>query len=111
MSKKMSYLLVVILLLVTASLFATSMEVSGNISTNTTWTGVDTVKVLGNIYVDNGTLLAIGTAAEMITFTAANHSEGWNSIVFDNPSDANDTSEIVYCLLEYGKANSGDFQD
>ena len=31
----------------------------------------------------DGTLLAIGTASDMITFTAVDHNTGWNSIVFD----------------------------
>ncbi|MCD4817742.1 MAG: hypothetical protein K8S23_03510 [Candidatus Cloacimonetes bacterium] len=60
MSKKMSYLLVIILmLLLTASLFATNFEISGHINTNTTWTGVDTVKVTNNIFVDNSITLTI----------------------------------------------------
>ncbi|HHE39022.1 MAG TPA: hypothetical protein ENL20_10695, partial [Candidatus Cloacimonetes bacterium] len=128
MSKKTTLFL---LLFLTASLFSTNIEVSGTISTNTTWTGVDTVKVTGNITINNavtltidpgiyvefqghykldvqGTLIAIGTSSNSITFTAANHSTGWNRIVFDNTPAANDSSKIVHCKLEYGKANLTD---
>jgi parallel beta-helix repeat protein len=116
--------------LMTTTVYASNIEVSGTISSDTTWAGVDTVKVVGDIYVNNGitltiapgiyvefqghyrlevdgTLLAIGTTSTMITFTAANHSTGWNRIVLDNTPSSNDSSKIVYCKLEYGKANSG----
>ena len=127
---KKTNLFVFIMLLLTSSLSATSFEISGHISADTTWTGVDTVKVVGNIVVDNGrtltidpgiyvecqgyykitvdgTLLAVGTASEMITFTAADHETGWKRIVVDNPSNANDSTKIVYCQIEYGRANQG----
>ncbi|MCK4312209.1 MAG: choice-of-anchor D domain-containing protein, partial [Candidatus Cloacimonetes bacterium] len=130
MNPKTKVLTAVLMMLFAASLFATSFEISGNIAADTTWTGVDTVKVVGDIYVNNsitltidpgiyvefqgyykldvqGTLLAIGTSSNMITFTAANHSTGWNRIVFDNTPASNDSSKIVYCKLEYGKANIG----
>ena len=120
--------------LISLSIYATSISVSDTISSNTTWTGVDTVKVVGDIYVNNGitltiapgvfvefqghykldvqgTLLAIGTATDIITFTAANHSTGWNRIVFDSTYVANDSSKIVYCKLEYGKATTGGIYD
>ncbi|MFZ4548410.1 MAG: LamG-like jellyroll fold domain-containing protein, partial [Bacteroidales bacterium] len=35
---------------------------------------------------------------------------GWNRIILNDPSDANDSTKIVYCLLEYGKA-TGDYPD
>ena len=38
-----------------SGLNASNMEVSGTISTNTTWTGVDTVKVTDDIITDNNT--------------------------------------------------------
>ena len=127
-------LLTLVALMPLFGLYASSISVSGNISTNTTWTGVDTVKVTGDIYVNDGitltidpgifvefqghyklevdgTLLAIGTASDMITFTAANQSTGWNSLVFSLTPATNDSSKIVYCLLEYGKATTGDYYD
>ena len=102
----------------------------GNISSDTHWKDVDTVKVLGDIFIEfmktltidpgivvefqghykidvKGCLLAIGKEADTITFTAANQSTGWNRIIFDDPSYANDTTKIIYCKLEYGKANTG----
>ncbi len=111
-------------------LHSTSFEISGNISADTTWTGVDTVKVVGNIYVDNGktltidpgiyaefqghykiqvygTLLAVGTASERITFTAADQQTGWNRLVFNTISPSNDSTRIVYCILKYGRGNDG----
>jgi len=114
--------------------FSTHIEVSGTISTNTTWTGVDTVFVIGNVTVNDGVtltidpgiyvvfqghyrlkidgrLLAIGTETDIIKFTVAdttgyhnNTHTGWNRIYFDRVSTANDSSKIVYCILEYGKA-------
>ncbi len=60
-----------------------------------------------------GRLLAIGTDANNITFTVSDttgfHNPntslgGWNGIQFiDTPSD-NDSSKIIYCKLQYGKA-------
>ncbi|MCD4745396.1 MAG: choice-of-anchor D domain-containing protein [Bacteroidales bacterium] len=127
---KKNVLLIVIALLPFFGLYASSISVLDTISANTTWTGVDTVKVVGDIYVNNGItltiapgifvefqghykldvqgrLLAIGTETNTITFTATNHSTGWNRIIFDGTPDSNDSTKIVYCQLEYGKANSG----
>ncbi|MGB5895946.1 MAG: right-handed parallel beta-helix repeat-containing protein [Ignavibacteriaceae bacterium] len=60
-----------------------------------------------------GRLLAVGTSADTITFTINDttgfHNPdttlgGWNGIEFiDTPLD-NDTSKIIYCKLQYGKA-------
>jgi predicted outer membrane repeat protein len=123
-------LFVAILLLILATsnpLHASSITVSGIISTNTTWSGIDTVKVTGNITINNGVtltinpgikvvfqgfysvnvqgcLLAIGTSSQMIKFTALNQSNGWNRIILNNPFDTNDSTKIVYCHMEYGKA-------
>lgn len=51
-----------------------------------------------------GRLLAVGTVTDTITFTAANTANGWRSIRFDNTASANDSSEIKFCKLQYGKA-------
>lgn len=126
-----------LLLIINLNVKATNIEVSGSISTNTTWSGVDTVKVIGNIVVHDGItltidpgilvefqgyyyitvegrLLAVATVSDMITFTVAdttgyhNYSHtGWNGLVFWEIDNANDTSRVVYCKLEYGKATSG----
>ncbi len=60
-----------------------------------------------------GRLLAVGTEQDSIKFTIAdttgfsNHSipdGGWHGIRFDNTPATNDSSKIVYCRLDYGKA-------
>jgi len=55
-----------------------------------------------------GRLLAVGTATDTIVFTAANITNGWRGIRFDNTPATNDSSKIVYCKLQYGKANGSD---
>jgi hypothetical protein len=113
---------------------ATSINASGTISVNTTWSGVDTVKVTGNITINNGItltinsgicvyftgyyqlyvqgrLLAVGTENNQIKFTAADQNTGWDRIWFNNPSDANDTTKIIFCILEYGKASGQNYDD
>ncbi|MCD4736580.1 MAG: right-handed parallel beta-helix repeat-containing protein, partial [Bacteroidales bacterium] len=100
-------------------------SVYGHISENTLWH--DTVLVIGDVFVDNditlsvepgsyiefqghykldidGTLSAIGTEPDTITFTAANQNIGWNRLVFDHTQASNDSSKIMYCRLEHGKA-------
>ncbi|MFZ4522275.1 MAG: right-handed parallel beta-helix repeat-containing protein [Bacteroidales bacterium] len=51
-----------------------------------------------------GQILAIGTATDSITFTAADTSNGWRSIHFDGTPATNDTSKLYYCRIRYGKA-------
>jgi len=52
-----------------------------------------------------GRLLAIGTNVDTIVFTAANISNGWRGIRFNGTSAINDSSKVIYCKLQYGKAN------
>ena len=119
--------------LISLSIYASSISVSGTISSNTTWTGVDIVYVTGNISISNGVtltidpgisvvftgyyhikvngrLLAIGTVADTIAFTVAdttgyhNHSHtGWKGIELWNTASSNDSTKLVYCKLQYGK--------
>ncbi|MEI7724468.1 MAG: right-handed parallel beta-helix repeat-containing protein [Bacteroidota bacterium] len=51
-----------------------------------------------------GQILAIGTVADSITFTASDTSNGWRSIHFDGTPATNDTSKFIYCRIRYGKA-------
>jgi len=51
-----------------------------------------------------GRLLSIGTASDTITFTSADTTAGWRSIRFDGTPATSDTSKIIYCKLQYGKA-------
>jgi len=127
------YLGVIITLLIMLAPFtlrATHISVSGEITTDTSWTTVDTVLVTGNVTVTSsvvltigagtvidfrgfyyfriwgGRILAIGEADNMIYFTAQNHSIGWNQIVIYNASTAGEGSILEYCILEYAHSNT-----
>ena len=52
-----------------------------------------------------GRILATGTPADTIVFTATDTSAGWLGIRFDSTLATNDTSKFFYCRFEYGKAN------
>ena len=116
------------IVLFTVSSEAVNINVSGTISSNTTW-NADTVKVTSDITVNNGItltitagtyvqfqggykidikgcLLAQGSANDSIEFTALDTTTGWLGIRFDNTSTTNDTSKIKFCILSYGKGNS-----
>ena len=55
-----------------------------------------------NIY---GRLLAEGTAVDTISFTAQDTTAGWHSLRFwDTNTNGQDSSKVVYCKLEYGRA-------
>ncbi len=54
-----------------------------------------------------GRLLAIGAEKDTIAFTAKDKETGWHGIRFENIPASNDSSKIIYCKLEHGKANSG----
>ena len=113
--------------------FASNIEVSGNITANTTWEP-DTVFVIGNVTVDDGItlivepgvtvvangfysrniqgrILAEGTEADSIKFTAADPEVGWNRIAFDSTPATNDESIFSFCIVEYGNTseNGGAF--
>ncbi|MCD4735294.1 MAG: hypothetical protein K8R53_04580 [Bacteroidales bacterium] len=52
-----------------------------------------------------GQLLAEGTESDTILFTAQDEITGWNGIRFyDNNTNGQDSSKVVYCQLEYGNA-------
>ncbi len=63
-----------------------------------------------------GRLLAIGTETDTILFTINDTTGfhnikipdgGWGGIRFIDTPSTNDSSKIVYCKLQYGKANTG----
>jgi parallel beta-helix repeat protein len=58
-----------------------------------------------------GRLLAVGTQEDTITFTSQDSQAGWHGIRFDNTASTNDSSKIIYCRLENGKANIGTDND
>ena len=66
-----------------------------------------------------GRLLAVGTESDTIVFTINDTTGfsnidipdgGWHGITF-NPSAGNDSSMIIYCKLQYGKAVGPNWQD
>ncbi len=54
-----------------------------------------------------GRLIAVGTAKDTIKFDAVDTNVGWHGIRFANTPSTNDTSEIVFCSLKHGMANTG----
>ena len=98
---------------------------AGHITEDVNWSGVMAIE--GDVYVDNGatltiepgtivsfqghykldvqgSLLAVGTASDSITFTAGNPGIGWNRILIE-PTSPNDSTKIQYCKLEHGNAS------
>lgn len=55
-----------------------------------------------------GRLLAIGSPEDTIIFTAQSTQTGWYGLRFDQISDANDSSKLIYCKIQYGYATTGD---
>ena len=67
-----------------------------------------------------GRLLAIGTETDTIVFTINDTTGfyninipdgGWHGIRFIDTPPTNDSSKIIYCKLQYGKANTGESYD
>lgn len=54
----------------------------------------------------NGTLRAIGTAADSIYFTAADTTAGWHGLHFNQVTSEPDSSYITHCHISYGKTHS-----
>ena len=54
-----------------------------------------------------GCLIAVGTREDTITFTAEDPGAGWHAIKFVNTPSINDTSKIIFCIIEYGKLDQG----
>ncbi len=117
------------LLIGTSGMYATSVVVSGNISSNATWTA-DTVKVTGNLTVNsgisltiqagtrvevsnavhidiNGKVLALGNATDSIYFYAPGGAT-WRGIIMDNQAGTPDTTAFRYCSFKGSRSN---FQD
>ena len=96
----------------TWTLAGSPYNVTGNIivptdSTLTIAPGV-TISFQGHYYFYvMGKILAIGTAADTIVFTAASTSTGWFGLRFDQTPVAQDSSIFQYCKLQWGKANGG----
>jgi hypothetical protein len=119
------FILSFILLIITVYTFATSIEVSDTLKTNTQWSGIDTVKLVGDLTINKlvtltidpgivveaqgmfyisvlGNLKAIGTASDSIKLTALDKETGWNRFLLSNLS-IEDTSLFKYCIFEYEK--------
>ena len=103
-----------------------SFSFSGAISSDTYWCA-DTVKITGNVTINNGVTLTIGkgvlidftgyytftvsgriiaegTGTELITFSAPSQTPGWAGMIFNNVAATNDSSRLVYCKFENGNA-------
>lgn len=57
-----------------------------------------------------GRMLAIGTVADSITFTAADTTVGWLGIQFDNTPATNDSSKFYYCTVQYSKTTDSNLK-
>ncbi len=111
--------------IISAVINATSVNVSGSLSTDTHWTGIDTVKITNDVTIDNGVTLtidpgivvevqgmyfidvqgrivAIGNETDSICFTALDKVNGWNRILFVGTPATNDSTFFKYCIFEYG---------
>lgn len=53
-----------------------------------------------------GRLMAVGTIADSIVFTASGSNNPWEGIIFDSTPPTNDTSKIIYCKLQYGRSGN-----
>jgi hypothetical protein len=87
-----------------------------NDSTLTIEPGVEVVFTGHYKFNVQGRLLAIGTETDTIVFTINDTTGfynvnipdgGWSGIRFMNTPSNNDSSKIVYCKLQFGKANTG----
>jgi len=119
--------------MLTSTLFASNIDVSGNISSDAVW-NTDTVKVTGGITVENGItltidpgtyvefqghyklnvqgcILAMGAEADSIIFTAKDTATGWHGIRFDSTSSDNDSSRLIYCRISYGNTPNAGLDD
>ena len=56
-----------------------------------------------------GRLLAIGTPADSIYFTASDTTDGSHGIRFYGITVNNDTSKLEYCKIQYGKADGSNY--
>ncbi|MFT6922103.1 MAG: putative outer membrane repeat protein [Crocinitomicaceae bacterium] len=132
--KYASFLFLIILLNISDA-NAQNINVSGTILTNTTWDGstIDTVKVIGNLILDDnvtltitpgivvdftdnyyfnieGNLFAVGNSIDSVHFTTSDTSgyynnthHGWSGLRFHNQQ--NDSSRIQFASIQYGKAD------
>ena len=117
----------------TLNVFTQTSVSSGNVSGTWTHTGSPYL-IQGSIIIANGTTLSIepgvtvnfqgtykmlvlgriiatGTSADSITFTASNTTNGWRGIRFDNTSMTNDSSKFSFCRFQYGKATGSSPDD
>ncbi|MEI7726075.1 MAG: right-handed parallel beta-helix repeat-containing protein, partial [Bacteroidota bacterium] len=105
-----------------------NISVSGTIAANTYWCA-DTVKITGNININNGvtltigkgilvyfmgtyeiivngTLLAEGDPNHLIRFESQSPGQKWSGLVFDQVNSSNDTSRLAFCTFRYASTVS-----
>jgi hypothetical protein len=56
-------------------------------------------------FIVRGQLLAVGTEADSITFTAVDTTHGWHGLRFYDLSTQPDSSKLVYCKISYGRSS------
>lgn len=119
-----------------------NIEVQGEIITDSVWTSdIDTVKVVGDIFIDTlgtltiesgvviefqgtyridveGSIVATGTESAPIIFTVSDTTgysdyshDGWLGIDFVNTDENADASTFDYCEFYFGKADGVDYWD
>lgn len=54
-----------------------------------------------------GSIRALGTVNDSITFTASTSATGWHGIRYMSPATTNESSTYSHCIFEYGKALEG----
>ncbi|MFC2083956.1 right-handed parallel beta-helix repeat-containing protein [Bacteroidota bacterium] len=69
--------------------------------------GVEVVFTGHYKFIVKGRLLAVGTKLDTITFTANDESKGWHGIKLLDISSSNDSTILLYCIFQFGKANTG----
>jgi hypothetical protein len=112
--------------LFTVFCYASNIEVNDSFKSNTTWNGVDTVKITDNIFVSNmvtltiepgivvefqgvyqievnGNVKAIGNESDSIIFTAKDKDNGWGHFLLSSVNPTNDSTEFSCCIFEYSK--------
>ncbi|MCD4746986.1 MAG: hypothetical protein K8R58_11880 [Bacteroidales bacterium] len=104
-----------------------ALDVSGHITTNTTWSGG--INVVGDIIIDNGVKLtilpgtiiyftgpywfnvqgsvyAVSNEGNLIMFASYQNPDGWSGVRFWDTPATNDSSLFIHCYITGGKLNN-----
>lgn len=125
--RKFYYPLVSLLVFLLLAQELQALDVSGSVTTNTTW-GPEQVNVTGDVTISatltieagtrivvadqkmitvtsTGSIQANGVSGSGIVFTADNPSTGWRGIFFDSETGDDPSSSFEYTTFEYGNAD------